>query len=466
MLRKKSALITAFLVIFTSIIFYGFSDERKENIDIIIALDKSLSMVEEINAVKGYINENIVDQLIIPGDYLLIIGFYGKTNILVSKEVDTPEDKQRVKSIISKVQADGHFTDIGNALDEVKRQFEKYSNDNRRKYVLLITDGKQEAPPTSKYYSPDGKFNHEFLKNTKTIQKKGWKIQVLGIGTETAAKELAKQLSGEYTEVSKNPTKQEITSKTQNLLSSITLVGKPESIKINSFGIGKISLKLKSSGYEKNRVITIENIFVESSAIPKSSILAKSITEDVMPSGETKISIPIKLERKTKPGNYNVTLEFIFHGNIRFLPSVFETSLHVSSFIESFLWIFIVIAVIILAAIVFVILKLTGLAGTKVVRFRIIIEESPLQRGKDIFSVKAGSFLYLNEGSNMVSVTGRKTLKSIAKFTARNTGLTMQVLKEERFLKADKIPENILGWSFIVRSESGRDLHVRIEAVS
>jgi hypothetical protein len=48
-------------------------------------------------------------------------------------------------------------------------------------HVLLITDGIQEAPPTSKYYS-DGSFNHALLENTKTIQKKRLEDPALGLG--------------------------------------------------------------------------------------------------------------------------------------------------------------------------------------------------------------------------------------------------------------------------------------------
>ncbi len=69
--------------------------------------------------------------------------------------------------------------------------------------MLLITDGKQEAPPGTKYYSADGKFNHELLKHTKTIQKKGWKIEVLGIGKLNKAADIAEKLSGTYVEVEK-----------------------------------------------------------------------------------------------------------------------------------------------------------------------------------------------------------------------------------------------------------------------
>ena len=43
------------------------ADDRTEPIDIIIALDKSLSMEEEIEAVKAYVDEFIVRELLIVG---------------------------------------------------------------------------------------------------------------------------------------------------------------------------------------------------------------------------------------------------------------------------------------------------------------------------------------------------------------------------------------------------------------
>ncbi len=45
------------------------ADSRKDNIDVIIALDKSLSMENKIGGVREWVNSFIIDQLLIPGDY-------------------------------------------------------------------------------------------------------------------------------------------------------------------------------------------------------------------------------------------------------------------------------------------------------------------------------------------------------------------------------------------------------------
>ena len=126
------------------------ADEREEPVDVIIALDKSLSMVEEIDAVKEYVRTTIIDQLLIPGDFLTVVAFYGKTQIPISAFLKTNKEKDNLSAAISRIEADGRFTDIGNALDVLASELEKQSDPDRKKYLLLITDGKQEAPPESK----------------------------------------------------------------------------------------------------------------------------------------------------------------------------------------------------------------------------------------------------------------------------------------------------------------------------
>ena len=149
------------------------ADTRTSNIDVVIALDKSLSMETKIGAVEAWVNSSIIDQLLIPGDFLVVVAFYGKAEVIISQQVKDDADKQTLKQKISQVKGNGSFTDIGNALDVVKAQVAERESDGREKYVLLLTDGIQEAPATSKYYSKNGQFNHEFLANTKTIQEKG-----------------------------------------------------------------------------------------------------------------------------------------------------------------------------------------------------------------------------------------------------------------------------------------------------
>ena len=61
------------------------ADTSKDNIDVVIALDKSLSMEHKVVAVKDWVNSFIIDQLLIKGDFLVVIAFYGKADLIISQ---------------------------------------------------------------------------------------------------------------------------------------------------------------------------------------------------------------------------------------------------------------------------------------------------------------------------------------------------------------------------------------------
>ncbi len=441
------------------------ADERKENIDIIIALDKSLSMVEEIGAVKDYVKNYIVDQLVIPGDYLLIIGFYGKTDILVSQVVQDETEKGEIKETIDTIQADGRFTDIGNALDVVRKELKKISNDKRRKYVLLLTDGKQEAPPTSKYYSPDGKFNHEFLENAKIIQKEGWKIEILGIGKIPQAEELAKKLSGNYTELSNQPSEREITEKTKNILSIIQAELVEKRISINMQGSGRISIRLIPKNLENESTVVVQRVGLSFGKNDIENAIEKTVKVNIQPGKKEQLTIPVVLKTPLKEGDYSGTLIFEFSGNQRFTPAAYDVTVHVKGMVESYLFLIIPFGIIILALIVFLVVMLARKSGKGRLKFRLIIEETPLRRNKNQWTISQGKNLYLNESHDLISITDHRTPKSIAAFSLVGESLRMNILIDTRFPGISDIPENVLNWNFKVRSESGKDFHLRLENV-
>ena len=89
-MKKIKRIFILSLLILASMLY---ADQRDEPVDVIVALDKSLSMEEEIEAVKDYVNTYLIDQLLIPGDYFLTVAFYGQTEIPVSLDITGDEDK-------------------------------------------------------------------------------------------------------------------------------------------------------------------------------------------------------------------------------------------------------------------------------------------------------------------------------------------------------------------------------------
>jgi hypothetical protein len=209
MIIKRTIVLS--LLILTGIASLLYGDIRKGNIELFVLLDKSLSMEEEIDSVTEYVSEELVDQLLIPGDMFVLINFYGETDLFYVGELEDDDDFRTIKADIASIRADGRFTDIGSALDRLQSTVEEIPADPARKrYLLLLTDGKQEAPPQSPYFTPDGSFNHKLLEHTKEIARKGWKIHILGIGTDSAAEELARELSAAFSSVGDTPSRREI----------------------------------------------------------------------------------------------------------------------------------------------------------------------------------------------------------------------------------------------------------------
>lgn len=343
-------------VIFLIILFFlGFfvmyGDTRTRNIDVYLVLDKSLSMVEEIESVKEYVEEKIVKEILMPGDNFTLILFYGKAVVVNRGPVVSGENKNSIRKIVESIEADGHFTDIGNALDKLAETLDSGTG-GRRKYLLLITDGKQEAPPESKYYSPDHSFNHEFLKNVKIIQKKGWKIEILGIGVESAAKELAEKLSGSYSEVPENASSEDIEKSIGDFLGTVTaadslILGRPK-----KDGRTELEITLTSKDYKSDVTVTIDKILLNSPYSKGLNILQNPVSIKLVPDTEKKISLPVSLPPKKE--SYNAELSFLFSKGESFSPAVYQVS--IPAVVNNSLLVYSIIAgVVILIIVVFII---------------------------------------------------------------------------------------------------------------
>lgn len=164
-----------------------FSDTRSQGIDILILLDRSKSMAEggKLAQTRDWLTSSFIGPLVIPGDSITLISFYGKTKTVWDAPISSENDKKNLIRLIAGLKANGRFTDIGNALDVLKTRLEAFpKNDGRFKYIIMVTDEIQEAPPESRYFSKDGSFSHSFLTYTRKEAHGSWKVVTLGIGLD------------------------------------------------------------------------------------------------------------------------------------------------------------------------------------------------------------------------------------------------------------------------------------------
>jgi hypothetical protein len=378
-------------------------------------------------------------------------------------------DKQKAKQAISRLIADGRFTDIGNALDVLGGELAKLPEPNRRKHLLLITDGIQEAPPTSRYYSKDGKFNHAFLENTKTIQKQGWKIEILGIGTHAGAAELAEDLAAGYTEVSEAPSAQEFIEKTRGFLASVEVTAGPELGPFNGLGLGRLRLGLTARGYDQPVTLELSGVTLGLPDRPEQEILRGARKLTVAPGAALEASLPLRLRPRLPAGQYSGEIRFAFSGQTRFTPVVTPVSFQVNSLLGGLLaglrlhplyW---VIPAAVLAALLILLLVLLLIRPGRVKsRFRLMVEGRRRGAGVKVLTIVEGKPLFLEEAEGTVQVSPKKTPASLARLAAIRGGVRLTVLRSEKFPRLKTLPPNALDTDLTVRLQDKKELTIRL----
>ncbi|HET7838514.1 MAG TPA: vWA domain-containing protein [Rectinemataceae bacterium] len=174
-------------------------DPRSGDLDMVLLLDKSLSMAPFFAEAKSYVAGDVLGPILMPGDRLVIELVYGKVERLWSGTIESEADKAAAIRRIRAVVADGAYTDLGAGLDAAKRDVDELGRPERPKYVLLVTDERQEAPPGSAYPAADYRLKHPYLEYVKKRDLGRFRAITVGIGVgakvEAAASQVMKYLA-------------------------------------------------------------------------------------------------------------------------------------------------------------------------------------------------------------------------------------------------------------------------------
>jgi hypothetical protein len=119
-----------------------------------------------------------------------------------------------------------------------------------------------------------------------------------------------------------------------------------------------------------------------------------------------------------------------------------------------------VVLLLILAALVaFLIWRLTR---GRPLRFAVLIDDTPVQ--EEVISLRAGRELFLNDTYSVFSFAPKRTGKSLAKFSIKDAKVLLGVLKQDRFPKLKDVPPDARGKTFVLRSESGKNLSMKVQS--
>ncbi|HSV55872.1 MAG TPA: vWA domain-containing protein [Magnetospirillaceae bacterium] len=138
-------------------------DDRALPVDFIFLVDRSLSMRHAMGDVKDYLAGDVIGPLVIPGDSVVLLAFFGEVERVWQGKIRDESDKADLVRALHRLVPDGRFTDIGRALDYLKTVLAELDAPDRWRYILLLTDERQEAPPGSPYASDDYTITHRFL---------------------------------------------------------------------------------------------------------------------------------------------------------------------------------------------------------------------------------------------------------------------------------------------------------------
>jgi hypothetical protein len=177
-----------FLIALISSSFSLFSDMRTEPIDVFILTDVSISMESKIKAVAEYLDSTLIETVLIPGDSITIITFYGSARIAFETQIISSADVKKAADFLRNLTAEGKFTDIGNALDLLQAVLEKREVSNRIKFIQLYSDFIQEAPKGSKYQDLTSVLKHPLLSASKTVVHGEWRETTIGLDTGNRAR--------------------------------------------------------------------------------------------------------------------------------------------------------------------------------------------------------------------------------------------------------------------------------------
>lgn len=176
----RNRAILAFLIVTSLVRIHP--DTRTEGVDFVFVIDTSLSMASTMAEAKRYAAGELVGRLVESGDWLCIVKFYEKSEILWSGEVKADADIAQAVRSLNALKADGRFTDIGAALDRVDALLLERGHPERPKYVVLVTDERQEAPKGTEYYSADYTIKHPALDYVKRVDLGGFRAITIGYG--------------------------------------------------------------------------------------------------------------------------------------------------------------------------------------------------------------------------------------------------------------------------------------------
>jgi len=181
-----------------------------DNIIILVDISGSTRKPEEAKPFQFFIEivEKLMDRYVVAGDYLKIFTFATDVKELTPGQFISSSEKAEKKSItriLKRFDEDYaynykrgdhrvQYTDMGKALEVVANFItgDKPGDPANRNLILILTDGKHDAEPGTKYAVTDRHLQRLMQEAGKNILNGSWDIRCFGLGNKADLELLAK----------------------------------------------------------------------------------------------------------------------------------------------------------------------------------------------------------------------------------------------------------------------------------
>ena len=318
---KKSILILLFSIIITNWLV-------SEQIDNIVLLDTSVSMVPYYSGTVNYLINDIVKQQLQFGDTFHLLSFNDYPEYEISRTIKGESEIVDILNRILLLQPVGKYTDLISAFSYLYDYTDKLRL-NSIKNIIILTDGIHDPPPDSSY--PVSSTNLDDIKKiSENMKRQGWKVSLIQFpstsnGSDNIKKEQpTNSNSVNVSSENKNdlfPTIAETLN--EEIISSENadnheMTGSPEIIFPRD--LGSVGNSFKVQFIFKNPLpepVLLKLASIDTEGI---SLTNKSYTINVKAQDEKASTFIIELPSDWEKGVHNTAIELIFNDNYRAYP--------------------------------------------------------------------------------------------------------------------------------------------------
>ncbi len=340
-----------FLLFFLIGKIYAYEDD----IDLVVMIDTSESMFPYYNDVVNYMIQDILKKELHYGDIFHLLSFSTIPETEITTKITGTTGIEEILKRLIILQPLGKFTDLIKALNYLY-QYVKELPTERKKVIILITDGINDPPPGSPYYGLSEKEVLKKLKNiSEQIRKEGWTFHIVQMPlnreiakskTQAATEENAQRETTSSKKI-KTPegsttTKGSITIKKKtpkSLLPNLsTYLSSPiikyteknkRNLSAAATGFPQVIWPTKLGKVHRTFIIpfTVKNysfetilLRLEKILLKNQNILTKPVVKSIRTGGDAKIEAKVRLPENFLEGKHTLFLKLLFKNNERILP--------------------------------------------------------------------------------------------------------------------------------------------------